>query len=553
MADLSRKLYAGKFTGKGTLETSEGNFFLSGAADEDHSGSLRAIGFPTALEREGQYALIKAARKGKTLWLCEIIELLDPISSRLLDRLLADMPALRGQLVTLVRDLRDELLGEPVAATDLSDPLRRSASSGPKPICALVVGHRKRARGATGKHGGEKISEWDFNRKLAASVAEQSTLAEVLIVFRDDTSDGYAKLPGKINRLNPKFIVSLHANAADGVAGGTETLYYHTSTQGKKLAGIVQKHLLAALGLSDRKLKQRESRDRGGTLLAGTNAPAVIAEPFFIDNASDLARAISRKEILATEYAAAIDEYAALLSVGPRSAATSRAASRSFGGGSRAAVAAPSLAAGNRTKARFLSDNKAVLLGMIDTVNQMLATQYRDAVVGLSQTDFWVLFNSEAGLRSGGNIDVEHKHSEGERGLLPLPSNVAFWNGSSAPDPNAPMPVETNVHHFMSYLGQLKNKSVRTEDGFTFYRGAFQEPKIRGNVLREARMLSGIVHGYLYFANFSDRKVPVESILNGFAADKSIPAIMDNTTYVHAGKSILVNREKNIQEAVAMV
>ena len=152
---------------------------------------------------------------------------------------------------------------------------------------------------------------------------------------------------------------------------------------------------------------------------------------------------------------------------------------------------------------------------MIDTVNQMLATQYRDAVVGLSQTDFWVLFNSEAGLRSGGNIDVEHKHSEGERGLLPLPSNVAFWNGSSAPDPNAPMPVETNVHHFMSYLGQLKNKSVRTEDGFTFYRGAFHEPKIRGNVLREARMLSGIVHGYLYFANFSDRKVPVESILNG--------------------------------------
>ncbi len=550
MTDHTRQLYAGRVTGKGTLETSEGELFLSGAR-AGHKGSLRSLTFASAREREGQYVIIKAARRGKALWLCEMVEAAEPLTSRLIDRLLEDMPALRAELLALVRGLRDETVGVRPDPPDPSDPLARSISS-PKPICALVVGHRRGAKGAQGELDGSRITEWDYNRKLAEDIAGRCELAEVLVIYRDDTRDGYAKLPAKINALLPKFVVSLHANAADGVAGGTETLYFHTSAEGKKLAGVVQKHLVQAMGLADRGSKRRRSADRGGTLLAGTWAPAVIAEPFFIDNPRDLKRAVARQGRLAKAYAEAIDAYAALISVGAvrRAPAARGRGSRSSG---RSAVRGRSLVAGDRGKRRFLKENRGALLQMIEATNGILVREYGDAAVPLTQTDFWVLFNSEAGLRPGGKIDVDHRHSEGERGLLPLPSNIRFWNGPGAPAWDRPMALERNIEHFMRYLGQLKNKHVREEGGFVFYRGAFQRAAIRGHVLREARVLSGIVHGYLYFGNFSDREVPVERILRGFANDRPIPAIMDGTTYRHAGTAILANREKNIREAIAMV
>ncbi|MFT5110234.1 MAG: hypothetical protein ACI9UA_005887 [Pseudoalteromonas tetraodonis] len=534
MVDLSRALYAGRFTGKGTLLTSEGEFFLSGV-DDGVGGALREFPFPGAMEREGQYVLIKAARKRNSLWLCEIIEEVGPITSRLLDRMLEESPALKKQLVAIVCELHTEARGEPVE-TDHTDPLARSIS-GPRPICALVVGHRKGAKGASGIHGGKSVNEWDFNCKLAERIAQHSTMAEVLIIHRDNTVDGYVKLPAKINRLNPKFIISLHANAADKKVGGTETLFFESSGQGKKLAKVVQKHLLMALGLTERTLKPVNSSGRGGTLLAGTYAPAVIGEPFFIDNPSDLKRAMGRKEKLAKAYAAAIDEWASKLSQGGRARG-----GRSGG-----------LKTSNRTKPRFLSDNRVILLPMISAVNGRLEEQYGQGFMPLTKLDFWVLFNSEAGLDEDGHVDPEHRHSEGERGILPLPKNVRVWNGDSAPRWNLGMSADRNVDAFMMYLGQLKNKPMRTEGRLAFYRDAFQKAGIRGNGLRQARLLSGVVHGYLYDGNFSDKVVPVTRILNGFAKDKSIPSIMDPTAYRYAGQDILANREKNIREAVAML
>lgn len=44
-----------------------------------------------------------------------------------------------------------------------------------------------------------------------------------------------------------------------------------------------------------------------------------------------------------------------------------------------------------------------------------------------------VLLYCESGLKRSGHVDPDHRHSEGERGLLPLPENVRFWNGSDAP------------------------------------------------------------------------------------------------------------------------
>ncbi len=85
-------------------------------------------------------------------------------------------------------------------------------------------------------------------------------------------------------------------------------LYYHSSDAGRTIAEILQRCLVDFLSLPDRGIKPKTSEDRGGYLLRYTNAPCVIAEPFFIDNDHDLARAHEDLYGLAAAYTNAIDE-----------------------------------------------------------------------------------------------------------------------------------------------------------------------------------------------------------------------------------------------------
>jgi len=84
-------------------------------------------------------------------------------------------------------------------------------------------------------------------------------------------------------------------------------LYYHSSDASRTVAEILQRGLVGFFGLPDRGIKPRTSEDRGGYLLCYTNAPCVIAEPFFIDNDQDLSKAKEDPEGLAAAYAALID------------------------------------------------------------------------------------------------------------------------------------------------------------------------------------------------------------------------------------------------------
>ncbi len=147
---------------------------------------------------------------------------------------------------------------------------------------ALVVGHKPSSKGACNKAYG--MFEFDFNNELVKEVEEKLTAGwfdkvKPVIIYRDT----FKGLPDKIDAENPDFIISFHCNAFNTKAGGTEVLYYHSSKKGKKIAEILQKHLLK-LGFNDRGILGRTAEDRGGYLLRYTNAPCVIAEPFFIDN-----------------------------------------------------------------------------------------------------------------------------------------------------------------------------------------------------------------------------------------------------------------------------
>lgn len=170
--------------------------------------------------------------------------------------------------------------------------------------CALVIGHKKTSSGASNKKSG--LTEFAFNEKLAMEIEDNVNDVSIQRVYRRT----YKTLPGDINELNPDFIISMHCNAFNKTASGTEVLYYHRSKKGKRMAKILNVGFIEALGLKDRGIKAKSAEDRGGYLLKSTIAPCVIAEPFFIDNNSDLQTVIDNRDELIKAYASSIEAIA---------------------------------------------------------------------------------------------------------------------------------------------------------------------------------------------------------------------------------------------------
>ena len=164
---------------------------------------------------------------------------------------------------------------------------------------ALIIGHTKHSKGASNKS--KNLYEFDFNQELSTRILDISkTINDIdfIVIYRDT----YSKLPGAVNRQDVDIAISMHCNAYNESASGTETLYYHTSTRGKQLAGNMNYQFNKALGLKNRGIKAKTSEDRGGFLLRYTSAPCVIAEPFFIDNDDDLDKALESIDDLAHAY-----------------------------------------------------------------------------------------------------------------------------------------------------------------------------------------------------------------------------------------------------------
>lgn len=169
----------------------------------------------------------------------------------------------------------------------------------------IDVGHSAKDGGAINKTF--NMTEFQFNSGLSKLVkAELEKLGfNVEIVFRDT----YAGLPAKINATNCDICISLHCNALNRIASGSEVLYWHSSTKGKKLASILQDNIVGCLGLRDRGIKPLDNNSRGGSQLRKTTMPTVILEPAFIDNDVDYMVLDENKQALAKSIAEAVEEY----------------------------------------------------------------------------------------------------------------------------------------------------------------------------------------------------------------------------------------------------
>lgn len=84
------------------------------------------------------------------------------------------------------------------------------------------------------------------------------------------------------NEWGADIFVSLHCNAFNTVARGTETLY--KSYNGQQLAQLIQDQIINSINTVDRGIKKRDDL----WVLNGTDAMAVLVEMAFIDNDEDL-------------------------------------------------------------------------------------------------------------------------------------------------------------------------------------------------------------------------------------------------------------------------
>lgn len=177
---------------------------------------------------------------------------------------------------------------------------------------AIIVGHEKKSQGGSNRNG---VTEYDYNSRLGEMIAALLVTEdhEPFIVYRDGTT--YSKLPQRVNKTGADIAVSLHCNAFNGQASGSETLHYVNSQNGERLAEHIQKKVVGVMKLSDRGLRPVDVKhvgregDRGGHLCKRTSMPTVIVEPFFIDNDSDLQRGEERMIILAAAIAQGAIDY----------------------------------------------------------------------------------------------------------------------------------------------------------------------------------------------------------------------------------------------------
>ena len=102
------------------------------------------------------------------------------------------------------------------------------------------------------------------------------------------------------NDWGADYFISIHCNAFNEIAHGTETLVYPSDISGCRLAGKIQEQIIDSLETLDRGIKDRTDL----AVLKGTDMPAVLVEMAFIDeeddaillrdNQDDFARAIAR-------------------------------------------------------------------------------------------------------------------------------------------------------------------------------------------------------------------------------------------------------------------
>ena len=178
------------------------------------------------------------------------------------------------------------------------------------PDVAIVVGHHPDAKGAALTVGDKQIQEYDFWLPFAYALRRCLYFSDIgYAVIQRPNPKPDDELIGIVNDSEAKLAIELHFNGfTDPRAQGSEMLHWHTSEQGRLLAGLMQQYTVRALGVHDRGLKAVR-RGRGAAFLRGTRMPAVICEPAFGTNPDDAWKLLTRQMQLVEAYVGAIADF----------------------------------------------------------------------------------------------------------------------------------------------------------------------------------------------------------------------------------------------------
>lgn len=107
------------------------------------------------------------------------------------------------------------------------------------------------------------------------------------------------------NNSGADIFVSIHCNAFNMLARGTETLCFQFGGEGEKLANCIQKQIVDSIGTVDRGVKERQDL----AVLRHTDMPAVLVEMAFIDNDGDHELLTRKQDDFAKAIARGITDY----------------------------------------------------------------------------------------------------------------------------------------------------------------------------------------------------------------------------------------------------
>jgi N-acetylmuramoyl-L-alanine amidase len=193
--------------------------------------------------------------------------------------------------------------GQTLGAAGTDAALRHGASG---LTVVLDPGHGGHDSGAVGPAGTREAAV-----NLAVAIRMRACLEEAGVrAAMTRRADVYIPLRERVEQANltaPAAFVSIHCNAANRVARGTETYYFRGSRQGEALAGCLQHEVLEALpGVGGRGVKPA-----GYYVLRRTLAPAALVELEFIDThgGEALLRSPRVQELLGRALALGVVEY----------------------------------------------------------------------------------------------------------------------------------------------------------------------------------------------------------------------------------------------------
>lgn len=158
------------------------------------------------------------------------------------------------------------------------------------------------------------LRESDINLQTLLACRDVLVANGVTVVCSRTTNadDPVSQEVKEANASGADVAVSFHANAGKG--DGFEAFYYSSSSEGKKLASLCEKHV-KALGQNSRGVKPGDKL----YFVRKTKMTAVLVESFFVDNPNDklIGDTTVEQIALGVAYATAILEYLNIRHVKP--------------------------------------------------------------------------------------------------------------------------------------------------------------------------------------------------------------------------------------------